>query len=487
MHWFRTKKTRIALALAAVLAAATVATGTAVALDHGGKWETGDMHTHTFLTDGSNTQLQVVQNAFNKYGLDWMANSEHGGFSARDPFGNAVSPSVPRWASLMNWSWPIIRDLRPMFPEKTLVQGLEWNVPQGEHASVGFVSNEPSAVAEFEYRFDKNDSSTTFPGGPSKDNTSTTGAVNAVAWLQANYADSAYFVLNHPSRAQAYSPAEVRDYIAAGPNVTAGFEGMPGHQKEADRGGYGSTNPLARNYQGADIWLAQVGGFWDSILANGTRFSTYSNSDFHNTGGDFWPGEYSKSFTWVSHPDDPKSLVAGLKSGRSFSSFGDLVDELKFSAQGDGKKVDMGSEALSVRRGKDVVVTIKFHSPDVNNNGDSPKVDHLDLIAGKVTGPAIKGTASWDASTNPSAQVIRTFKGRSIQKLGNGWYAVTYLVPNVQGPMYLRLRGTNLAANTPGMTDAAGNPLMDVPGANTAANAWKSLWFYSNPVWIDVR
>ena len=92
MHWFRTKKTRIALALAAVLAAATVATGTAVALDRGGKWETGDMHTHTFLTDGSNTQLQVVQNAFNKYGLDWMANSEHGGFSARDPFGNASQP-----------------------------------------------------------------------------------------------------------------------------------------------------------------------------------------------------------------------------------------------------------------------------------------------------------------------------------------------------------------------------------------------------------
>ena len=147
----------------------------------------------------------------------------------------------------------------------------------------------------------------------------------------------------------------------------------------------------------------------------------------------------------------------------------------------------MGNEALSVRRGKDVVVTIKFHSPAVNNNGDSPKVDHLDLIAGKVTGAAVKGTASWDASTNPTAQVIKTFKGRSIQKLGNGWYAVTYLVPNVQGPMYLRLRATNLAAGTVGMTDAAGNPLMDIPGANTAANAWKSLWFYSNPVWIDVR
>jgi hypothetical protein len=374
-----------------------------------------------------------------------------------------------------------------MFPDKTLVQGLEWNVPQGEHASIGLVSNEPSAVAEFEYRFDKNDSSTTFPGSPAKDNTTEASAVNAVAWLQANYAESAYFVLNHPSRVLAYSPAEVRSYIAAGPNVTAGFEGMPGHQKEANRGGYSSTNPLARNYQGADIWLAQVGGFWDSILANGSRFSNFSNSDFHLTSGDFWPGEYSKSFTWVSHPDDPKSLVAGLKSGRSFSSFGDLVDELKFSAQSDGKKVEMGNDALSVRRGKDVEVTVKFHTPRVNNNGDSPKVDHLDLIAGSVSGPAVKGTASWDASTNPSAQVVATFKGKSLRNLGDGWYAATYKIHNVQGPMYLRLRGTNLAAGTPGMTDAAGNPLMDAPGASSPANAWKSLWFYSNPVWINVR
>jgi len=308
-----------------------------------------------------------------------------------------------------------------------------------------------------------------------------------VKWLQANYADSAYLVLNHPSRAQAYSPGEVRDYIAAGPGVTAGFEGMPGHQKEADRGGYGSSNPLARNYQGADIWLAQVGGFWDSILANGSRFSTYSNSDFHNTGGDFWPGEYSKSHTWVTHRNDPKALAAGLKSGRSFSAFGDLVDELKFSARADGKSVEMGNDAVAVRRGRDVNVTIKFHTPDTNNNGDAPKVDHLDLIAGDVTGPAVKGTASWEASTNPEAQVVATFRGKSLRNLGQGWYSATYTVHDVQGPMYLRLRGTNVPPSTAGMTDASGNPLMDAVGANSPANAWKSLWFYSNPVWIDVR
>jgi hypothetical protein len=486
MHWFRSRKSRITLAVVAVLTVAAIAAGSAIAIDQGGKWEAGDMHTHTFLTDGSNTQLQVVQKAFNEYGLDWMANSEHGGSYARDPFGNAIA-SQPRWWSLMNYSYPIIRDLRPMFPDQTLIQGLEWNVPKGEHASIGIVSNEPSAVAEFEARFDKSDTSTSFPGLVSKDSTTHAGAVNAVAWLQANYADSSYFVLNHPSRALAYTPGDVRDFLTAGPNVTAGFEGLPGHQKEADRSGYTSSNPLARTYQGADAWLAPVGGFWDSLLANGYRYSVYTNSDFHYTGGDFWPGEFAKNWTWVAHPEDPKSLVAGLKSGASFSAMGDLVDELKFSATGNGKKVDMGRDALTVPRGKDVVVTIKFHTPLTNNNGDSPKMDHLDLIAGNVTGAAVQGTASWDASTNPTAQVVKTFEGKSLQNLGNGWYAATYLVHNVQGAMYLRLRGTNCAPNTPGATDAAGNPLMDAPGANSAANAWKTLWFYSNPVWINVK
>jgi len=123
----------------------------------------------------------------------------------------------------------------------------------------------------------------------------------------------------------------------------------------------------------------------------------------------------------------------------------------------------------------------------VNSNGDHPKVDHLDLIAGNVTGPAVKGEASWEASTNPSARVVSTFDSTSFQSLGDGWYSVTYLVPSVQAPMYLRLRATNLARNTAGMIDAAGNPLMDGTSAHAHTRAWTSLWFYSNPLWIDVR
>jgi hypothetical protein len=467
-------------------ASTSATTGADFQPEAGGKWLAGDMHTHTFLTGGQNSQSEVAHQAFDTYGLDWLANSEHGGVGDWDQFGNTV-PKTPRWWSLLNWSWPLVRDLRTQFPGKQFIQGVEWNLPRGGDASVGFASDDANAVAEFDYRFDAMSASNTFPGSPPKDNKTTAGSVNAVTWLQANHADDSYLVLNHPSRGLTYRPGDVRDYIAAAPGVTAGFEGMPGHQKQTNRGGYGSVNPLGRNYQGADPWLAHVGGFWDSLLANGSRFHVFANSDFHGTSDDFWPGEYAKNWTFVTQPENMDSLVAGLKSGRSFSAFGDLVDGLKFSAQGDGKVVGMGRDALVVHRGSDVVVTVKFHTPPSNNHGDSPSVDHLDVIAGDVTGPAVKGEASWEASTNPSARVVRTFTRPELQDLGVGWYGATLLVSDVQGPMYLRLRATNLPPNTPHMTDALGNPLIDAVAGNGADRAWSSLWFYSNPIWIDVR
>jgi hypothetical protein len=55
----------------------------------GPQWLAGDIHTHTFLTDGFHPESQVVHNAFERSGLDFMANSEHGGTSARDTTGAA--------------------------------------------------------------------------------------------------------------------------------------------------------------------------------------------------------------------------------------------------------------------------------------------------------------------------------------------------------------------------------------------------------------
>ncbi len=149
------------------------------------------------------------------------------------------------------------------------------------------------------------------------------------------------------------------------------------------------------------------------------------------------------------------------------------------------------------------------------------------------------GTTPSDLSTvpaaakNTTASVIKTFNGSGTTP----WAAVssgvdnstflkmTYRIPAVAASQYVRLRGTNLPAAVPYETDANGNPLADVYTnandltmlripCNTVGTtltgsaidgcpahlatvsgqkyvsydvaAWSDLWFYSNPIFVEV-
>jgi hypothetical protein len=154
-----------------------------------------------------------------------------------------------------------------------------------------------------------------------------------------------------------------------------------------------------------------------------------------------------------------------------------------------------------------------------------------------------------EAAKNTSAEVVRTYGRRSWSTVpGNAEYKkFTFRIPGVRASQYLRLRGTNLPASVPFETDADGNPMADlwtnstnvnptvtggtdgIPanahlrikcstvGANIPANgtvytgtsidgcpahlptidgqkyvaldvaAWADLWFYSNPIFIEVE
>ncbi|MFB5936512.1 hypothetical protein ACE8FZ_25085 [Peribacillus frigoritolerans] len=62
-------------------------------------------------------------------------------------------------------------------------------------------------------------------------------ARTALAWLEENYKNTSYAILNHPSRKRVYSISDFRDFNNIAPDVMFGFEGMPGNQLEPDRGG----------------------------------------------------------------------------------------------------------------------------------------------------------------------------------------------------------------------------------------------------------
>jgi hypothetical protein len=150
------------------------------------------------------------------------------------------------------------------------------------------------------------------------------------------------------------------------------------------------------------------------------------------------------------------------------------------------------------------------------------------------------------AAKNTTAAVIRTFGATAgwtpfnSTVDGTQFLKMTYRIPAVAASQYVRLRGTNLPASVPFETDASGNPLADVytnmqnpmmlripctsttgttqfdhcpdhvlvpatvanpvagqpalvpPLANQKAvafdvAAWSDLWFYSNPIYVEVQ
>ncbi len=144
------------------------------------------------------------------------------------------------------------------------------------------------------------------------------------------------------------------------------------------------------------------------------------------------------------------------------------------------------------------------------------------------------------AAKNTSAAVLRTFNASTWETLHrDGEYKkMSFRIPAMKASQYVRLRGSNLPANVPFETDANGNPLADihtnattttatdrgtlkmpctVVGSNVPANggnftgtnidgcpnhlpviggvkyvaydvaAWADLWFYSNPIYIEVK
>lgn len=493
-----------------------------------GSYVSGDFHNHTWLTDGVHTEADVVAHAFGGsykdstgadvtvpgFGLDWMANSEHGGSFSHALDGTLWSAltsvtikgtplptagNMWRWQSLMEYSFPLLFDkstgLQAKYPNNTLIQAFEWNCPSHEHASVGIVDQtDGTAISNFEYMFDASDKDTS-KTGLTKKNVTHADAVEAVKFLENNYKDTGYFIANHPSRQQKYKVSDFRDFINAGPDVTVGLEGMPGHQKEGFRGGYSNaTTDKARTYGGADYMIAKIGGLWDSLLGEGRHFWTFVNSDFHNAAdtADFYPGEYAKSYTFAASKA-AKDIVAGMKTGNSFAVHGDLINMLDFRIN----NKPMGSEVV-IPRTRNLRVEIRFKSPSKNYNGDAVAVDHVDLISGDVTGkidPA--DTTNYGKDTNSSTKVLKRFtKGDKEWKTDSrtGITTIVYTVSNVAKNQYFRLRGTNLAlpaVDTDKITTQGDpvidNPLTDTTGTNTKAKAWTNLWFYSNPVFVTAK
>jgi len=532
-------------------------------LAHGqGQYVTGDFHQHTTYTDGSYTMGHMMdKNAY--YGLDWWANSEHGGGWPRwgivsgldlrtevvwsatgiELKGNNLTGSnMWRWQSLTEWSFRDVQLYRRVYPNKLIIQAYEMNVPGHEHASLGIIGNQfhaispdVTALAQFEYLFDATDGDDSQPLGVTGTKIMTNNhgkAVAAAAWLQANYKTQSWFIPAHPERFrypsgtpnyEGWNIEHFRDMNNAAPDVFFGFESFPGHQASGkraeyhkDRGIYGSYGICT--YGGCGWMSAKVGGLWDALLSEGRRFWLFASSDCHlvtNADGsfanaDFYPGEYQKTYTFVTEKNNPQAVVDGLRSGNSWVVSGDLIDELELKIG----NATMGEYFRTPADGT-ATITVRVHNPQAPNHNTYsaytiPQLDHFDIIEGivgeKATPPAIvpeDGITGYSneykkddvATTKVIARFGKTAAGNDLNGIpttlwtneGNGYYSASFQINVPEGQMkYYRLRGSNIALNTSNEMDACGNPLPDTlmgGGTNTAALAFDDLWFYSNPVY----
>jgi hypothetical protein len=462
------------------------------------RWLSSDIHNHTVLTDGDHTLDELLSHAFSESGLDVLVNSEHGGAFSLDTLGRSFfdfpvidpaypqfeqSISIPRWYSLSHYSWPKILSMRTKYTDKIILQGFEWNCPGHYHASVGFIDDEdqPDAISEFEYRFDGSDQDASHTEWM-KYNISHNDALFALRWLNEYYPTSSYFFVNHPSRAPGTYPiSAIRDFIAAAPDLCLGFEGMPGHQKNTMRGNYSLvTDTTDLTHGGADIYLAQIGGIWDALLSEGYHFWTIVNGDFHRTTTDFWPGEYSK--TWSTATDTgAQAWFEGIRNGEIFIANGELITDLDFHITDGLRFATMGDDLNT--SDSSLIITIRFKGSGVTRFGNRIHVDHIDLIAGTISGKIDPGDMVAYAGTgNADTHLLTRFR-ESVFIQENGWKAVRCTL-SVDRPTYFRLRGTNLAVGTPGELTDTGEPMYDISDGNTQAVAWNDLWFYSNPIFV---
>ena len=494
--WNGTALAVLVLALAATTPGlAAGAAGRSSAEEAEGRWLAGDFHTHTLLSDGGRTPEEVASRAF-LYGLDWFATTDHGGAFRRDRRGNSFPEPVPRWITLEDQSYPAVLGLREAYPRKEILLGFEWNVPGMEHATVVIAADEPDAVSAFEYMCDAHDTDT--DRDLPKWNRTRADVLSCAAFLEGSYGETSCILPNHPSRRDKFRIADLRELNDAAPTAMFGFEGIPGHQKESVRGSYYYVSPYrfnndrSRTHGGADYMAAKVGGVWDALLGEGRRFFVFANSDFHDDEGDFWPGEYAKSRTFVKGAG-LKAVVDGMRSGNSFAVTGDLIDALSFTASAGGGVATMG-ETLRAARGDRMEISVEFRSPEANNNGDAPRVDHIDLIAGQIHGKAKPGTRAYKSDVNPTARVAARISAVD-WTCENSSCRARIDAGAIDGPMYFRLRGTNLPPSTPGETDEEGNPLsddeacgkdQDPPKCNTREKAYADLWFYSNPIFVEI-
>ncbi len=456
-----------------------------VASDRSGyTWLAGDHHIHSQYSvdwderhsppapiiagDAIYSAQKIAQQA-RRHGLDWMVITDHGG-----PNHSQIN---------LDLAYPDLLNSREAFPDLIQFYGMEFDTPGARHSSliIPFSKNESKQLFELERSFNRREP---YPSDPSRH---TEEKMLEALKVMASQKNTPLLIANHPGRSATglgeytdVTPTELRKWNTVAPNVAIGMEGAPGHQAATlffdgsikaigQRGGYRHFPTMG----GFDQMTALLGGFWDSMLGERRRWWITANSDshIHYTEGhaDFWPGEYSKTYVYAKKEYD--SILEGLRQGRVFVVTGDLIRFLELELISEnGNRARVG-ESLIVKKNENVRVRIRFKGIDgVNAVGHRPEVARVDLIRGDF----FELPQAEDVDRNPTTRIEARIESSSWTNV-DGFIQIDTLLRSVEKSGYIRVRGTNNGTELEPEKDPLGE------------NPWADLWFYSNPVFIEVK
>jgi hypothetical protein len=172
--------------------------------------------------------------------------------------------------------------------------------------------------------------------------------------------------------------------------------------------------------------------------------------------------------------------MAALRAGRVWVDHGQLVDgiDVRLAPVGASQRgVTLGGR-LRVHRGQRLELRVTVTSATRPNfHGLLPKLAHVDVIQGVVTGPAPRD--SWKA---PDTRVVEQVDVRR----KSGTYELRIPLGKAVSSHYVRVRGSDGRRNGPGYLGSHIDPAGPIQHPTNDGDPWLDTWLYTNPIFVDV-
>ncbi len=318
----------------------------------------------------------------------------------------------------------LIEGARARYPDLILINGVQWNPPVGNFVTVwgpGVARGMP-LLKEFLERFDVQ------VGGADKTEENFLAGLRFLSEQPIGDTLPAAFI-QHPHPGPQFTPEQIR----SGLDVGAALVGIcvSSGKREQTPGG-GVIHP----------WAGELGGFADTLFAEGRRVVLTGDSDLHQPGVQGverdWPGLYRRTYLYCPERSEA-GVFAGLRGGAWYLVVGGLVRDLNVTARVGDDRATLGEE-LAANENDSVDVTIEF--------AETGNLDSLELIGNPGGETRILAQAS-------GADLLR-------EEATVRWAIQVGAPP---GTFFLRVRGTGTA------TEPSGDPAC----------------FYSAPLWVSAE